>query len=186
MTVARPGLNQREGTLPGEVGAGPTAARILLGTRLRRLREEAEISREDAGAAIRSSASKISRIELGRTAIKARDLTDLLTLYGADEAERESLLALSRHGSVSGWWQDYGDSVPSWLKPYLGLEQAAKLIRSYDAQLVPGLLQTPEYARAVFSLPDGSPGGSEPNGSSRCGCAARRSCTAPTRRTCGP
>jgi transcriptional regulator with XRE-family HTH domain len=158
MTVARPGLNQRKGTLPGEGGAGPTVARIRLGARLRHLREEAEISREDACAAIRSSASKLSRIELGRTAIKRLDLSDLLKLYRADRAERESLFALSRHGSVSGWWQDYGDSVPSWLKPYLGLEQAATLIRSYDAQLVCGLLQTPEYARAVFSLPGGSPG----------------------------
>jgi transcriptional regulator with XRE-family HTH domain len=158
MTVARPGLKRREGTLPGEAGAGPTVARIRLGTRLRHLREKADVSREDACAAIRSSASKMSRIELGRTAIKARDLADLLKLYGADEAERESLLALSHHGSVTGWWQDYGDSVPSWLKPLLGLERAARLIRSYDAQLVPGLLQTPEYARAVFSLPGGSAG----------------------------
>jgi len=159
MTVARPGLNQREEAPPGEAGAGPTVARIRLGTRLRRLREEAKISREDAGAAIRSSASKISRIELGRTAIKARDLTDLLALYGADdEAERESMRALSRHGNVSGWWQDYGDAVPAWVKPYLGLEQAARLIRSYDVQLVSGLLQTPEYARAVFSLSGGSCG----------------------------
>jgi transcriptional regulator with XRE-family HTH domain len=158
MTVARPGLNRREGTLPGEVGDGPTVARIRLGTRLRGLREEAKVSRDDASAAIRSSASKISRIELGRTTIKARDLTDLLRLYGADQAEHDSLLALSRHGNASGWWQDYGDSVPSWLKPYLGMEQAATLIRSYDPQLVPGLLQTPEYARAVFSPPGGSSG----------------------------
>jgi transcriptional regulator with XRE-family HTH domain len=158
MTVARPGPDQREETLPGEAGAGPTVARIRLGTRLRRLREEAGLSREDACSAIRSSASKISRIELGRTAIKARDLTGLLALYGADEAERMSLLGLSRHGSVSGWWQDYGDSVPAWVKPYLGLEQAASLIRSYDAQLVSGLLQTPGYARAVLSLPGGPAG----------------------------
>jgi transcriptional regulator with XRE-family HTH domain len=158
MTVARTGLNQPEGKLPDQAGAGLTVARIRLGARLRDLREEAELSREDACAVIRSSASKLSRIELGRTAIKARDLTDLLKLYGADRAERTSLLALSRHGSVSGWWQDYGNSVPAWVKPYLGLEQAATLIRSYDAQLVSGLLQTPEYARAVFSLPGGSPG----------------------------
>ena len=158
MTVARPGLNQRDGTPSGEADAGPTVARIRLGTHLRQLREKAGMSRDDACAAIRSSASKISRIELGRTAIKLRDLADLLELYGADEAERETLLALSHHGSVSGWWQDYGDSVPPWLKPYLGLERAATLIRSYDIQLVPGLLQTPAYARAVFSLPGGSSG----------------------------
>jgi transcriptional regulator with XRE-family HTH domain len=157
--MARPGLNQREEAPPGEAGAGPTVARIRLGTRLRRLREEARISRDDAGAAIRSSASKISRMELGRTAIKARDLTDLLALYGVgDEAERESMRALSRHGSVSGWWQDYGDAVPAWVKPYLGLEQAARLLRSYDPQLIPGLLQAPGYARAVFSLSGSSCG----------------------------
>jgi transcriptional regulator with XRE-family HTH domain len=147
----------RSRTLPGDAGDGPTVARIRLGTRLRDLREKAQLSREDVSAAIRSSASKMSRIELGRTAIKARDLNDLLKLYGADEAERASLLALSQHGNVSGWWQDYGNSVPAWLKPYLGLEQAATLIRSYDPQLVPGLLQTPEYARAVFTLPGSSP-----------------------------
>jgi transcriptional regulator with XRE-family HTH domain len=158
MIVARPGLHQRAGTLPGEAGHGSAVARLRLGTRLRRLREEAGISREDAGAAIRSSAPKISRMELGRTAVKARDLTDLLALYGvSDEAERESMLALSRHGSVPGWWQDYGDAVPAWVKPYLGLEQAATLIRSYDVQFISGLLQAPGYARAVFSLPGGSP-----------------------------
>jgi Domain of unknown function (DUF5753) len=94
------------------------------------------------------------------------------------------MLALSRHGSVPGWWQDYGDAVPAWVKPYLGLEQAATLIRSYDVQFISGLLQTPGYARTVFSLPGAHP--SEPSGSSRCGCGARRSCTAPTRRTYGP
>jgi transcriptional regulator with XRE-family HTH domain len=159
MAVAHPGPHQRQAAPPGEAGTGPTVARLRLGTRLRRLREEAGISREDASAAIRSSVSKMSRIEQGRTGIKARDLTDLLALYGADdEAERESMRALSRHGSVSGWWQEYGDSVPAWVKPYLGLEQAATLIRSYDVQFVSGLLQTPEYARALFSLPGGSPG----------------------------
>jgi transcriptional regulator with XRE-family HTH domain len=159
MTVVYAGLNQRGGKLSGEADGGPTAARIRLGTQLRRLRAEAEIPREDAGAAIRSSASKIARIELGRTAVKARDLTDLLALYGAsDETERESLLALSRHGNIPGWWQSYGDAVPAWMRPYVGLEQAARLIRSYDVQLIPGLLQTPEYARELFQLSSGSAG----------------------------
>jgi transcriptional regulator with XRE-family HTH domain len=159
MTVMRAGPNQREGYLLVETDAGPTAARIRLGAQLRHLREDAEMTRQAAGAAIRASASKISRLELGRTGIKPRDLTDLLGLYGVkDEAEQVSMLALARHGSAPGWWQSYGDAVPAWVKPYLGLEQAASLIRSYDVQYVPGLLQTPEYARAVFSLPGGSSG----------------------------
>jgi transcriptional regulator with XRE-family HTH domain len=171
MTVARPGFYQRAEiqraeTMPGEAGAAPMAARMWLGTQLRRLREEAGISREDAAAAVRSSASKISRIELGRTAIKTRDLTDLLALYGvSDEAEREGMLALSRHGSAPGWWACYGDAVPAWVKPYLGLEQAARLIRSYDVQFVSGLLQTPDYARAVFGLRGGFSGSAGSDGS---------------------
>jgi transcriptional regulator with XRE-family HTH domain len=159
MAMARGGLEQRARALPGEADIGPTAARMRLGTQLRRLRDEAEISQGDAGAAIRSSASKISRMELGRIPVKVRDLTDLLSFYGvSDGAERASMLALSCHGSAPGWWQAYGDAAPAWLKPYLGLEQAARLIRSYDVQFVAGLLQTPEYARAVFSLPGGSVG----------------------------
>lgn len=159
MTVLRAGLKRREGTPPDEDGEGAATARIRLGMRLRRLREEAGISREDAGEAIRSSASKISRMELGRSAIKERDLTDLLALYGAsDKAEREGMLELSQHGSVPGWWQAYGDAVPAWVKPYFGLEQAAQLIRSYDLQFVPGLLQTPEYAMAVITRPGGAVG----------------------------
>jgi len=166
MTVARPGSDQRAETMPGEAGAAPMAARMRLGTQLRRLREGAEISRDDAAAAVRSSASKISRIELGRTAIKKRDLTDLLALYGVnDAAERESMRALSRHGSAPGWWAGYGDAVPAWVKPYLGLEQDARLIRSYDVQFVSGLLQTPGYARAVFGLRGGFSGSAGSAGS---------------------
>lgn len=159
MTVMRAGPSQREGHLLDETDAGPTAARIRLGAQLRQLRENAEMTREAAGTAIRASASKVSRLELGRTGIKSRDLTDLLALYGVkDEAEQAGMLALARDGGAPGWWQSYGDAVPVWVKPYLGLEQAASLIRSYDVQYVPGLLQTAEYAKAAFSLPGGSSG----------------------------
>ena len=158
MTVSHPGLTQREGAL-AEAGEGAAAARRRLGARLRRLREEAGISRQGAALAIGSSESKISRMELGRTMTKARDVSDLLTVYGVnDEAERESMLALSRHGCAPGWWQAYGDAVPVWMRPYLGLEQSATLIRSYDVQFVSGLLQTRDYARTVFSLSSGPPG----------------------------
>ena len=137
--------------------AGPTVVRMLLGARLRRLRQAAGITRDNAGQAIRSSGSKISRLELGRTGFKQRDVSDLLTLYGVsdDDAERAILLGLARQANDAGWWHDYSDVLPAWFEPYLGLEQAASIIRSYEVAFIPGLLQTPEYARAVIRLMDG-------------------------------
>ncbi|NRQ30534.1 helix-turn-helix domain-containing protein [Nonomuraea sp. NN258] len=131
----------------------PTVLRILLGTQLRRLRTEQGISREDAGYSIRASHAKISRLELGQVSFKQRDVADLLTLYGVtDPAEREPLLALARQANAPGWWHKYGDLLPAWFEVYIGLEGAASSIRTYENQFVPGLLQTPEYARAVISL----------------------------------
>ncbi|GIJ26636.1 transcriptional regulator [Micromonospora qiuiae] len=133
--------------------AGPTVLRMLLGAQLRRLRESRGVTREDAGWEIRSSESKISRMELGRVGFKERDVADLLTLYGVtDEQERFALLKLARDANSPGWWHRYGDVLPSWFQSYLGLEAAAVLIRSYEVQFVPGLLQTREYARAVVLL----------------------------------
>ncbi|WP_405064623.1 helix-turn-helix domain-containing protein [Kribbella sp. NBC_01505] len=133
--------------------SGPTALRIILGAHLRRMREAAGISRSDAGWEIRSSESKVSRMELGRVGFKERDVRDLLTLYGLDDGEeRERLLALAREANNPGWWHRYGDVLPSWFHSYLGLESAAALIRSYELQFIPGLLQTTDYARAVVQL----------------------------------
>ncbi|NGM15914.1 helix-turn-helix transcriptional regulator [Verrucosispora sp. WMMA2044] len=133
--------------------AGPTVLRMLLGAQLRRLRESRGVSRESAGWEIRSSESKISRMELGRVGFKERDVADLLTLYGVTaEQERAALLKLARDANNPGWWHRYGDVLPSWFQSYLGLEAAAALIRSYEVQFVPGLLQTREYARAVVLL----------------------------------
>ena len=137
--------------------ASPTVVRMLLGARLRRLRQAAGITRDSAGDAIRSSGSKISRLELGRTGFKQRDVSDLLTLYGVggDDAERDILLGLAAQANSSGWWHEYADVLPAWFEPYLGLEQAASLIRSYEVAFIPGLLQTEDYARAVARLADG-------------------------------
>ncbi|MDG4797847.1 helix-turn-helix transcriptional regulator [Micromonospora sp. WMMD1082] len=133
--------------------AGPTVLRMLLGGQLRRLRESRGVTRESAGWEIRSSESKISRMELGRVGFKERDVADLLTLYGVTaEQERAALLKLARDANNPGWWHRYGDILPSWFQSYLGLEAAAALIRSYEVQFVPGLLQTREYARAVVLL----------------------------------
>ncbi|GAB2656459.1 helix-turn-helix domain-containing protein [Nocardia goodfellowii] len=132
---------------------GPTVLRIALGGQLRKLRESCNITREAAGDAIRGSHAKISRLELGRTGFKERDIRDLLTLYGiTDPEERERFLDLARRANEPGWWHRYSDLLPSWFGTYLGLEQAASKIRTYEAHLVPGLLQTPDYARAVLSL----------------------------------
>ncbi|GGU72142.1 transcriptional regulator [Streptomyces albospinus] len=137
--------------------SGSVVRRILLGSQLRRLRESRGITREAAGYSIRASESKISRMELGRVSFKARDVADLLTLYGVgDEQEREALLALAREANVAGWWHSYGDVLPGWFQTYVGLEGAASLIRVYEVQFVHGLLQTEEYAHAVVSR--GMPG----------------------------
>jgi transcriptional regulator with XRE-family HTH domain len=135
---------------------GPTVLRILLGTQLRKLREAKGVSREDAGWEIRASESKISRMELGRVGFKERDVADLLTLYGVDDAdERTALLTLARQANTPGWWQRYSDILPGWFQSYLGLEASAALIRTYEVQFVPGLLQTGDYARAVVLLGHG-------------------------------
>ncbi|MET9507555.1 helix-turn-helix transcriptional regulator [Streptomyces flavidovirens] len=132
--------------------SGSVVRRILLGSQLRRLRESRGVTREAAGYSIRASESKISRMELGRVSFKARDVEDLLTLYGVtDGTERESLLSLAREANVAGWWHSYGDVLPGWFQTYIGLEGAASLIRIYEVQFVHGLLQTESYAHAVVS-----------------------------------
>ena len=132
---------------------GPTVLRMLLGAHLRRLREAQGVTREEAGWEIRASESKISRMELGRVSFKERDIADLLTLYDVgDPEERQRLLALARDANTPGWWHRFGDVLPSWFHSYLGLEAAASLIRTYELQFVPGLLQISDYARAVVTL----------------------------------
>jgi transcriptional regulator with XRE-family HTH domain len=133
-------------------GTGPTALRIQLGSELRRLRKARGLTRESAGWEIRASESKISRMELGRVPFKDRDVGDLLALYRVDDQERDRLMDLARRANAPGWWHRFGDVVPPWFLSYLGLEEAASLIRTYEAQFVPGLLQTADYARAVIRL----------------------------------
>ena len=134
---------------------GPTVLRIIVGARLRRLRESADVTTEDAGEVIRASHSKISRLELGKTRFKTRDVADLLTHYGVrDEAACAEFASLVRLANRPSWWTSYGDVIPAWFETYLGFEQSASVIRSYEAQVVPALLQTPDYARALLSGSD--------------------------------
>lgn len=144
------------------LSAGPVVPRLILGARLRELREGRDISRQAAGEAIRASRSKISRLEAGRHRFKTRDVADLLTLYGVtDEAGRATLLALAKEANSPAWWQHFNDVVPTWTRAYLGAEQAASLVRCFEVQRVPHLLQTPDYARASLRLAHSGAGGAE-------------------------
>jgi transcriptional regulator with XRE-family HTH domain len=140
---------------------GPTVLRRLLGMQLRKLRDSRDISAAEAAKAIRGSESKISRIELGKSAIREIDVLDLLTLYGVDPAEREQFLTLAEQASRRGWWHQFGDVLPTWFQAYIGMEESALSIRVYEPLFVPGLLQTPQYAAAVLALGDLSVGEAE-------------------------
>jgi hypothetical protein len=131
-------------------GSGPTVRRMLVGAHLRRLRTEKAITREQAGAAIRASEWKIHRLENGQVGFKERDVVDLLGLYGVtDPGEVAAFLVLAREANAPGWWHHYGDVLPQWFRAYVDLESAATLIRGYEGQFIPGLLQTEDYVRAV-------------------------------------
>src|SRR6201987_768867 len=112
------GNDEEVGGVP-DSSDGPTVLRILLGTQLRRLREARGITARQAAAAIRASESKISRMELGRNAIREIDVLDLLTLYGVDPGDREQLLTLAEKANQSGWWHRYHDILPEWFKAYI-------------------------------------------------------------------
>ena len=127
--------------------------RMMLGTQLRRLREAADITPEQAGLEIRASRSKISRLETGRVKLKSRDVTDLLTLYGVTgEGVRAKFLSLVKQSNMPDWWAAYSDILPGWFEAYLGLESAASIIRSFEIQVVHGLFQTEDYTRAITGL----------------------------------
>jgi transcriptional regulator with XRE-family HTH domain len=177
--------------LPGksaldEPRGGPTVLRIMLGNQLRRLREESGITPDEAAYEVRGSRSKISRIEHGRVGFKERDVADLLTLYGVtDEPVRASMLALARQANSPGWWAKYSDILPDWFEPYLGLETAASLIRSFELQFVHGLFQTEDYAHAVTALGYGSASSDETERRVSLRMRARKCSTAPIRPGCG-
>jgi transcriptional regulator with XRE-family HTH domain len=135
-----------------EQNIGPTARRMILGSQLRRLREEAGVTRQQAGYNIRGSESKISRLELGRVGFKERDVTDLLTMYGVEDAtERQTFLDMVKQSNEPGWWRRFGETMPNWFTDLVGLEEAAARIQIWEPLYVSGLLQIEGYARAIFS-----------------------------------
>lgn len=127
----------------------PTVRRRRLGGELRRLREASDLTTYDAARHIECSQAKMSKIETGRVPVKSLEIKALLELYGASVEQIESLLALARQSQQRGWWQAHGAAVPDWFAPYLGLEAEAKSLCMYEAAVIPGPLQTPDYARAL-------------------------------------
>lgn len=125
--------------------ATPTIRRRELGSRLRELRQQAGMTVEDVATELLCSAAKISRIETGGRGVSARDVRDLCGIYRVDPAERDHLMALVKESKQQTWWQEY--DVP--YKPFIGLEAAAASIHHYESSVVPGLLQTEAYARAL-------------------------------------
>ena len=128
-------------------GVSPTVRRRRLGAELRKYREAAGLTIDHVAERLDCSASKISRLETGQTGSSPRDVRDMLALYEVGEPELEDLMAVARETRQRGWWQPYGSVLTG---AYIGFESAAELIRSYDAQSIPGLLQIEEYARSVI------------------------------------
>jgi transcriptional regulator with XRE-family HTH domain len=131
--------------------AGAATVRLLiLGKRLRDLRQNAGKSFEDAARLLDVSALAIRRMEQGQVKWKIPYIKILLEAYGVDEKEAKDFLALTARANQPGWWYRYRDVLPSWFRAYVSLEEEASLIRGYEPHYVPGLLQTEDYARAVL------------------------------------
>ena len=139
---------------------GPTVLRMILGRQLQALREKAGLSYDQAAAVIYTSPNTVRRMERAEGGLKPLNVKSLLIAYGiTSPAEIDAFLDLARDASKPGWWHGYDDVLPSWFRTLIGLEEAATLIRGYDPQWVPGLLQTPDYARA--SVATGFPDATE-------------------------
>jgi transcriptional regulator with XRE-family HTH domain len=128
----------------------PTVRRKRLGIELRRLREQASLTCEEVGQRLDCSGTRISRIETGRISVRPGDVRELLEVYGVTGAEADSLVQLAREARQKGWWHTYGQVLPTWFEAYVGLEAAAVRFRDFQSMVMPGLLQTEDYARAVL------------------------------------
>jgi transcriptional regulator with XRE-family HTH domain len=127
-------------------GPSPTVRRRRLAAELRRLREAAELTIDEVGEKLECSASKISRIETGHVGVTPRDVRDMLEVYGIEDDGREALVQLAREARKKGWWHAYNEVFTG---AFVGLESDASSLHTHQALLVPGLLQTAGYTRAV-------------------------------------
>jgi transcriptional regulator with XRE-family HTH domain len=133
------------------MATGPTVRRRRLGTELRKLRESNVYKLEEVAARLGVAPSTLSRIETGKAPTKSAYLSQMLDMYGVtDQQQRQVLVDMAREGHRKGWWAAYDDVLPSGFDIYVGLEAETAAVRGYEVSVVPGLLQTPGYARAVL------------------------------------
>src|SRR5271170_5710953 len=141
----------KAGTVTGE----PPVRRRLVGGTLRRYRENVGYSLEDAARILECDRSKISRIETGQRGIRPKELRELLTEYGVPATEQLALVSIASHGGQHNWWHPYADTMSDAYLDYVIMESAASEIMTYEAQLIPDLLQTDDYARAIAAAEPG-------------------------------
>jgi transcriptional regulator with XRE-family HTH domain len=128
----------------------PTVRRRRLALTLRQLRDRVGLTSADAARRVDHDASWLSRIENAEVRPHPNDVRALLSLYGVDGDQAEAVIAVARQAKQRGWWQGYTDILPDWFATFVGMEAEASVIRTYQCQVVPGIFQTEEYARAVF------------------------------------
>ncbi|WP_407939920.1 Scr1 family TA system antitoxin-like transcriptional regulator [Micromonospora tarapacensis] len=127
---------------------GSSVPRRQLGRLLRQ--EEAGINLEAAAEALEWSRAKMYRLESGQTSLRTHDVTLMCQHYGTSAELTEVMVSLARESKARGWWHSYGEAIPAWFELYVGLEAAARRVRHYEPNVVPGLLQTPDYAATIF------------------------------------
>lgn len=128
------------------MAGSPTARRRRLAIELKRLRDESSLTCSQVGKELDWSSSKVSRMETGQGRVQPSDVDALCRLYATTEELRDLLKSLAKESKTKGWWHAHGDAIPAWFSVYVGLEQAASHLHTYQAEFIPGLLQTGEYA----------------------------------------
>ncbi len=135
---------------PIQAMTGPTVPRRQLGRHLRALRNQAKLTTKLAAQALEWSEPKLWRIETSQTTLRSLDVEAMCRVYGASTEVTQGLMVLARETKAAGWWHPHDHVIPDWLDLYLGLEEAASRVQGYEPELVPGLLQTADYARTVL------------------------------------
>jgi transcriptional regulator with XRE-family HTH domain len=132
------------------MATGSTVPRRQLGRYLRELRNQARLTVRAASRQLEWSEAKMWRIETGQTSLRSLDVEAMCKVYGAPQQLTDALMGLAKETKARGWWHAYGDVIPEGFDVYIGLEEAATSLDSYESELVPGLLQTEGYARAII------------------------------------